>query len=722
MVFLLIICLFGCGKNPQEKAEGTLTTAYQHLNKYELDQAQDAFNQAAVDAGGHFNDTLGRGLILEQQLFYYDALNEYLYLALLFPDSAGSYGGLFRIFSLLGYHDTALVYATKCLELSPKSAEAALYKIQGLINARKFKQAKQELDGPAGNTLGAPAVNCLRATICSSLGEFDSLAIYLGAVSAGSSDATFPYSLAADVLESIGKQDSAMALSRISANSVESTVSSLYRHFFRALNLNYYADARRTIKLLEQKGAGKEVTTALNVMIAKDQKNFTKSRILNSDYLVATAKNVSSIMFDMDAGGIQFMDPMLMMSQSQAVKLYMDDLNYNADLKSFVNAQILLVWGESDLRIDAWKEIDSLKGGIANTRQMIWAFAYLLYRTGQFEEALKTLKEFRAAYKDRPDWLTGFADIYAHPANKVIDEGLATYDEALKIDKWYKEAFSHKVQFLRLLGKDKDALKQFEIYPHFDKKFPDLALLKAACFAENNEFTKAIEIFAANGAYLSGNLEPTRDFTNVLKRKYRDTELKQVAALCTGWSGDNVDLLTFASRLMADDKNFAKANELADKALANEPDRIEARVQKGRALYGLGKKIEAFNLLDEVVKEDPNDGDANYYYSKILSGEKRDKDRTTNMARSALRAFYSDEEAFINICEAYTSFGDYKFSYGDATKGTMEHPFSARLWYQMGLAAHNLGKANAEENLKKAIELGLGGEDLKNANKILAKN
>ncbi len=698
-----------------------LETAYGHLEKFELDKAQKAFDQAAVEAKGHYFDSLGKGLILEQQLFHYDALNEYLDLTELYPDSAVANGGIYRIFTHLGYNDTALVYAARYFELSPESKTAALYKVQGLLNARKFDQAIQELAGPAGKILDEGTVNCIKTQALCYKGNFDSMDTYLGRVLSAASGDPLPYALAADVLELTDRQDSAMALSRIEAGSVESLVSSLYRHFNRALDNNYYADARHTISLLEQKGAGKEITSALNVMIAKDQKNFTRSRILNSDYLMATPKNVSSLMFDMDAGGIQFMDPMLMMSQAQAVKLHMDGLNYNAGLKSFVNTQILLIKSETDMRIDAWKELSALKDSIGETRQVKLGYAYLLYRTGQFDTALISLKELRATYRNQPDWLTTMADIYAHPSIKVIDEALTTYDEALKSDKWYKDAFVHKVQFLRSLGRPKDALNQFEVYPYFDKKFHKLALLKAVCLAENNEFVESMESIESNGIYLKGNLEPFRDLANILKQKYRDDLLTKLAMICAGWAGENVDILVFAARLMADGMNFAKTGELIDQALLIEPGYLESRVQKGRALYGLGKRTEAFNLLDEVMKEDPNDGDVNYYYSKILAGEKLDVDRTTNMARSALRAYYSDEEAFINICEVYVAFGVYNFAYGDATKGTMEHPLSARLWYQLGLAAHKLGRANAEENLKKAIELGLGGDDLKTAQKILSE-
>jgi tetratricopeptide (TPR) repeat protein len=228
-------------------------------------------------------------------------------------------------------------------------------------------------------------------------------------------------------------------------------------------------------------------------------------------------------------------------------------------------------------------------------------------------------------------------------------------------------------------------------------------------------------VFAERSQYLKGNVEKFRKFALLLERKYRSQDLLKLAKLSVELAADNVDILLFASRILGDQRDFSNALLYSEKALQLEPGLIEAKVLKGRSLYGLGKRIEAFEILDEVMKEDAADGDANYYYSRILADEKIDHDRATNMARSALRAFYSDEKAFVNICEVYTAFGDHKYAYGDAIKASTEFPNSPEIFFELGLASYNLGRANTDQHLKKGIDLGLGGEKLKIAKQILAK-
>jgi len=718
---LSIIILVGCSKSPQEKVSDLLRTGYQSLESFEFEKAQEAFNQAVAEAPGYPYDRLGKGLILEQQLFYYDALNEYLDLAVLFPDSALVYGGIYRMYTQFGYHDRALEAAAKYYELSPQSEDAAMAKIQGLFNSREFIMARQEIETAAGEALNKNKAECLTALAYCYLNEFDSARAYLGQVMAAPLTSPTQYLICADVLEATGLIDSAMILSRSSASAASAPVSVIYRHFNRALANNYYGDTRQIIRLLEQRGAGKEITTALEVLIAKDQKNFTKSRVLDSDYLVATPKNISSIIFDMEAGGPQFSDPMTVLSLQTSAQLYMEDNNYNEELKTFVKTQIELFKARSEDLVSAWGELSPLQAPIAQSRQVKLTVAYLEYRTGQFEPALKRLKELRASYSTRPDWLTEIAEIYAHPSIHIFDTALKIYDEALKNDKWYEDAFIGKIKTLRYLGRFREALNEFAKYPQFEKNFREIVMLKALCLSENNDFATAFDIFEKEGVYLKGNIEPFREFASILERKYRDKELLRLAETCAGWAEENVDILMFSARLLNDQKNYAQALELSQKVLTIEPGFIEARIQKGRGLYGLKQRTEALELFEEIFIEQSFDGDINYYFSNILANEKIDHDRATNMARSAVRAFYSDEKAFLNLCQVYAAYGDHKFAYGDAGKGISEFPNSAQLWYQLGLASHNLGRANAEEHLNKAIEFGLGGEDLVKAKEILSK-
>jgi len=719
---LLILLIFGCSKSPKEKLRDSLQTAYGHMDRFEFDAAQKAFDEAAIHFGGYPYDSLGKGLIMEEKLYYYDALNQFLNLSKQFADSAAAYAGAYRVYSQFGYFDRALQAALKYHELLPKDPQAILYEVQGCLNARQFSEAIKAVESSTGNGLDKRVADFLRVRAYLGLNQFDSARSCLDRTLSSPLSGAVMYSLASDALEAEGFIDSAMSASRAGVHLPDAPGLEIYRHFYRALDNNYYHDARETIRLLEQKGAGKGIASRLQVMLAKDQKNFVKSRIIIADYTMSNPKNVSTILFDMACGGTQTADASLVLQQEQMAEIYMEDHKYNDELQTFVKLQTIIFRADTDDRVAAWKDLGAIQGGISQTMQVKLADAYVQYRTGQFESSLKTLKELRQSYKDSPTWLTNIADIYAHPAIKITDTALQTYDQALSVNKWYRDAFKNKVQFLRSLGRPGEALKQFDEYPHFENQYHDLALLKGICLAENKEFDGALQLFAKHGPFLKGNLEPFWDLSFVLENKYRSAELLKLAEMCAGWAGNNVDILMFAARLLADQNEFAKALELSEKALSLEPGYIEARVQKARALFGQGQRQPAFDLFEEALKEDPNDGDVNYYYSRILAKENIDPARAANMARSALRAFYSDEKAFLNLCQVYDILGDQKYAYGDAKKASMEIPNSAEVWYQFGLASFNLGRADAEENLKKAIALGLGGEHLKKAQKMLAKN
>jgi len=717
---LTLLTLFGCSNSPRERILDLLQRGYEDIEKFDFEKAQEAFDNAAAEEGAYAYDKYGKALILEQQRFYYDAMNEYFDLADFYNDSALANGGLYRTYTQFGYFGRALEVAATYYGLAPQSEDAAVAKVQSNINAGRPAQALRELEKIGTKVINENTAKLLSASALAELNDFDSCQLVLQSVKEPEKLNSFQNSVYADALQTLGLIDSAMVISRKSIDSPSSTATALYRHFDRALENNYYDEATHVKKVFEQRGAGIVITVALQVDIAKDRKNFIESRIVKSDFVVAAPKNVSSIMFDMKSGGDQYNDPLLVMSQANSIDLYMATVKSNVRLMEFAKIQVLLYKANTDDRIAAWKELSALKGPMATTKQVTLTEAYLEYRIGMFDEALKKLKSLRNMHVNNPDWLAEIGNIYAAPSIRKFELALETYDEALKKDDWNREAFTSKIKVLREMSRFEDALSEFDKFPHFERELPEMALLKALCLVENNQFDKALAIVTEKGKFLKGNVEPFRMLVEQLERKSRHKEILKISEICSGWAGDNDDILLFASRVFADHGEYARALELADKMLSFDPGLIGARVQKGRALYGQGERTQAMDLFEQLVKEDPVSGDVSYYYSQILAKEKIDRDRTTNMARSALRAFYSDEKALINICQVYGAFGLYKFAYGDAKRALSEFPNSAELNFELGLASYQLNRANTDQYLKKAIELGLDGEKLTKAKEILA--
>lgn len=720
LLLAVLSVLAGCSKTPQKKVEKLLETAQNHLEKFELEQAQAAFDQAAAESKTFSYDKFGKAQIFERQLYYYEALNEYLNLSLVFPDSARVQAGIYRNFRKIGHAPKALEAASKYFELAPKSEDAAIAKIQALFDSQQFQKAKEDLESAAGQALDSRTSDAFRSLAYSHLNDFDSSRIFLDKALEEPKVIPEVYFICAAVLENTGKLDSAMVLVRQAADLNSAPFYDLMNYFEHSLVCNYYSDARKIVAQMEKRGIGKEVTLALQVLMAQDQGNYTRAIIINADYSLATPRNASTVMFDMAAGGYRYNDPMTVMSLGQSAFQHAEALKYHEDVKVLIKLNSEMFKGKTEDLITALQDLKQIKSPLANIKEVTLMEAYLTYRTGDFENGLKKLRELRTLHSSSPDWLTELADIYAHPSNRLYDTALKVYDDALKLDYQSRNAFEHKIQTLRYLGKYREALSEFDKYPNFERNYHQYALLKAFCLAENDQFAKAMELIKNNGGFQKGNIYPFREMATVLEKKYRNSELKELAELCAGWSAGNTDMSILAARLLSDLKSYKQALELSEQALNIEPGLIEAKVQKARALYGTGERAPGLDLFEQIEKEDQGNGELTYYFSQILAQEKIDHDHATNLARASLRSYYSDEKAFLNLCQVYAAYGDYKFAHGDALKGLSEYPQSAQLWFQLGLAAHQIGRSNFTESLKKAIDLGLGGEDLKKAKEILA--
>jgi len=77
----------------------------------------------------------------------------------------------------------------------------------------------------------------------------------------------------------------------------------------------------------------------------------------------------------------------------------------------------------------------------------------------------------------------------------------------------------------------------------------------------------------------------------------------------------------------------------------------------------------------------------------------------------------------MNLSYVYFQIGRYDFSWGEALKASRSHKDEPEPFFRIGIAMYMRGeeKAEVKENLEKAIELGLKGEDLETARATLKK-
>ena len=78
-------------------------------------------------------------------------------------------------------------------------------------------------------------------------------------------------------------------------------------------------------------------------------------------------------------------------------------------------------------------------------------------------------------------------------------------------------------------------------------------------------------------------------------------------------------------------------------------------------------------------------------------------------------------QAFLNLSYVYTQQKRFDLALGQAKKAIRQFPDHPRPFYVMGKVAHHEKKAEYKGAFEQAIALGLAGDELKDARKILGK-
>jgi len=720
-LFTLFLCIAiaGCSKSPEEQITASLQAARQFLESFEFENAQKEFDNAAENSDSIPYSQYGKALILEQQLYHYDALNYYLKAIELNPEFSLPYSGVFRIYARLGFLERAGAAASRFYALEQKSPASALVMaryneaIGQIYNAAKIME-QAELVG-MDKTLSLLWKS--RAEFhFHNFSEGDSL---LQEAIASNLTTVAHFFAAAGVFEAIGKVDSAMALSSKAVLLPEATASDIYEHFDRALINNYYFEARQAIEQLGDRGAAEGIQLTLSMLLEMDRGNFVYSIMRCSDMLEVTPRNVSIMMYDLFSGGKQHTFSRHPAAVKSIVNAYMGEFDYATEVREFVNVKIAIHKGYTEERVTAWRELRDIEQPFSRLKMVQLQEANLLYSTGQFDKGLGKLQNLRAIHIHHTDWLIDIADIYADPQIHKFELAEETYDMALKNDKWSRRALTKKVKMLLSLDRIEDARNTIDEFPHLLEWYAGINLLNGLVFARSGQLDKAFEIFKKYGQQLKGELTNFNELLFIIEKSYKHEKIAELALLSSGLAKENPDLLTFSARLFNDGGDFEKAQSDIEKALAVDSNYPEARIQKARTLYGMGEREQAFDIFESVLDEDPMFGDVNYYFSQILSLENIDAPRATNLARSAIRVFYDDIKAQVNLSEVYFRFGKYDFAYGEASKACLQYPKSVLVWYEKGRAAARLGRKEAKPSLQKAIDLGLGGEKLIKAKELL---
>jgi tetratricopeptide (TPR) repeat protein len=245
-------------------------------------------------------------------------------------------------------------------------------------------------------------------------------------------------------------------------------------------------------------------------------------------------------------------------------------------------------------------------------------------------------------------------------------------------------------------------------------------MLKSEVLAENDRFDAAAEALSEGMALAGGDLKAVDRCLDVFRRR---GEIQMVDPVIEQLRGNrsNPDALFLAATWECERQRYQEALDLADRCLSDEPDNIDYRALRARALHGLGRKSEAYELFEENRQRNHNNLLNNLYHSHLLAADQIDLARASNIAREANSDAIGDHDVWMNLSYVYFQAGRYDLSRGEALKASRTFPYRPEPFFRIGMAMYMEGKPEAKETLQKAIALGLVGEELEQAKETLAK-
>lgn len=721
MLIILLLFISGCSKSPEDRKNNLYEKGLSYIEQFDFDAANASFKEIAnIDPVSPLG-LYGEGLVFERKLQYYDALSIYLILNDALPNFAPAFAGAFRTYTFLGHYDDAVEAANTYYRLLPDDPEAKKLLVKAYFNQGNYKRALHEQLKII--KLSSDEIETLRlimARIYYLEGNHDSARSIVDEVFIKPPNSSKFYYEAANYFEDAKLIDSSIALSKIAHRIDEDNFEMSLNHFNRLIRNKYFYEARKIIRNLVEKKVPATIIDGmeLSYYFARDDKN--KLRDKGVEYHAKNPDALSAVIYEMQSRGE--VGDLLSVSQDYAAyNALVQKGNYDIKFKEFFNYVLALIFSKYEKDTRTIANLQEIKGIRSNSKELKIEIAFILYTIGEFDKSLEMLKQLERFHLDKIDWLTDIANIYSHRGVRKYEKAEQLYKKVLKINNWYLPAFENYVEMFHRQEKYKKALKIFDKYPYFEKNYPEIAIKKAVIYLKNDQIDKGLALFESNIIKVKGNIDLYSNFISILKRKNRTNEIEHVTDLLKLHNSENSDALVFLAEYNNDYKEYSAALEQSQKAIAFEPDNPSAQIQKARALYYLGEKSEAIEIFENNITRFNSNPDNLYYFSRVLADEKKDFNRASNMAREAVFNSYGSTRALLNLSYIYYQMGRYNLSRGEAMKARNFDRTNPTPYFRIGLAMYHEGKDKAKENLLKAIELGLKGNDRDTALYVLEK-
>ncbi|HVP07650.1 MAG TPA: tetratricopeptide repeat protein, partial [Candidatus Acidoferrum sp.] len=488
-------------------------------------------------------------------------------------------------------------------------------------------------------------------------------------------------------------------------------------HFYRCLRTNYFFEARGIIDGFRAKEKSGILTRALDELCADESGRNRTADLAGNEYVQLTKGSVSGLFYDARTRYL-LRDHNSAFYELQDINIITAKMEASQEFRDYMTYRTALMFARLSDKVAASSRLQSISGWRANQEAVKIAVAENRYVTGQFD-AYNALRDSILQYRgDRPDWLTDLGMVCIDPAIRLYADAEKYFQQALKIDSTYVPAFEGYVSLFAVQKQYDKALAVCDRYPFFGNFYPHLAITRAVYLAYTNRVADARQLFESRIPSDKGDLTEFDRFLDALDARNATEDARATVDLMVRLNPDNADALAKAASIALDARNYQEGLNLIDRALTAEPSFGLLKAMRAQALYGLGKRDEAFKVFEEILAKDDSDVEACLQFSHILASEKIDSVRAENMAMSAFNYEHSLRTQ-MNACYVYMQFGRYDLARGEALKAIGNFPNSPEPLFYVGLAMSKEGNPEFKKNLEKAVAMGLKGEDLDTAKAIL---
>ncbi|MEW6050623.1 MAG: tetratricopeptide repeat protein [Candidatus Zixiibacteriota bacterium] len=715
-----LLLVAGCAKKPAEEAERLYQLGLEQLGKLQFTRADSTFALVTRTDSTSVMGAFGHALNLERRLAVYDALHSYLIIAERRPDFAPAFAGAARVYEVLGDHLEASHVARRYALLSPNNVEAQFVLARIALSAGLYQTADTAIQNAGKVGLTKPTADLLQARQYLLENRFQAAeALAATALVSTETDPLF-LTAAADYLEQRGWPDSAMAVSRRSIGGAPEAFDRMMDHFRRDLRVGYLSETARLIDSLKPIDSSRVLTTGMSIYQNWAAGDNRHADLASAEYIRLMPFHLTPLLYD--ARTRQLIGDSYSTTQNlDDITVYLAKIQPCEEFKDFMMYYTSVWFAQLPDRLLAIDKMRRVSGWRGNKREFKVGLAQSQYASGMADE-YKALRDSILQFRGNdPSWLTALGVACADRLVHLYADAEADFKQALAVAPENRPAFE---QFAKMYTDQKQfdvALKRFDEYPFFARTFPELAVTRAWCLVGVKQVDAGVKLFAESIPYVKGNLAAFDRMEDALTRLDATTQARGVIDLMNRLNPDNPDAEARTAEYELDHGNYQAALEWADKAVAKSPDIIKASAIQAAALYGVGRREDAFKLFDEILARDDGDVETNLRFSRILAEEKVDTKRAGNMARQAVFYDRSSLRTQMNLCDVYIKSGRYDLARGEALKAIGNYPDEPLPQYFLGMAMYHEKNAGARKQLEKAIAMGLYGTSLESARETLTK-